>query len=77
MTDKEKVIQLLLDNGFERRSDRWSMFKNQEYRIFVGVMDDVINILPIDESDSTNVFSYLELVGFLYLKYGKVYISEK
>ena len=76
MTDKEKVIQLLLDNGFERRNDRWSMFKNNEYRVFVGVMEDVINISPIDESDPTNVFSFLELVGFLYLKYGKVYISE-
>ena len=76
MTDKEKVVQLLLDNGFIQKSKLWNMFKNEDYRILVSAIDDSINIIPFNGEDSAIVYSYLELVGFLYLKYGKVYITK-
>jgi len=74
MTDKDKVIQLLLDNGFGCVTDGY--FTNDEVSVCMETYPHYrVRILRFDAVDL--VGNYRELVGFLYLKYGKVYISEK
>lgn len=74
MTDKDKVIQLLLNNGFRCVTDGY--FTNDEVSVSMETYPHYrVRILRLDITDWVD--NYRELVGFLYLKYGKVYISEK
>lgn len=75
MTDKEKVNQLLLDNGFELINKR--RYRNQDFKIYISELSHALSIEGLEGGFYTIINSYRELVGFLYLKYGKVYISEK
>ncbi len=74
MTDKEKVIQLLLDNGFIGETSE--LFKNDDLEVKINTEGSyTIQILNTRVNDWVD--SYRELCGFLYLKYDKVNISEK
>ena len=73
MTDKEKVIQLLLDNGFEYISV--DLYVSKDIGIYLRNSFDY-NIHLLKDEMVDYVDSYLELVGFLYLKYGKVNITK-
>ena len=71
MTDKEKAIKLLLDNGFAKLDFGFYAKENYTIRVHDSVMYAESRL---EEPDS--ISSYRELVGFLYLKYGKVYITK-
>lgn len=75
MTDKEKVIQLLLDNGFEYIAT--NLYESKDIGIYLKSNFDYKLFDVFNDTELYYIVSYRELVGFLYLKYGKVYISEK
>lgn len=77
MTDKEKVIQLLLDNGFKCTGKYANFFRNEDFRVSYSHLTKDFGFVPFNDEDVEILESYFEVVGFLYLKYGKVNISEK
>lgn len=73
MTDKEKVIQLLLDNCFVSITSE--LFRTDELTVSINTDGNyLVSIFPLRKLEV--IKSYRELVGFLYLKYGKVNITK-